>query len=160
MSTLGSRQTSLSPFYQTSTNYETDPSSDIIRRQRRLKKKSLQILRVFHIHIHLQTHLLNLCQIWRFSPTTKNFSQCEYYVLYIFLEFQLCVNIFEALSFPTRGHLNFLRMARSYSRLSRPKLRSNAPLKQTFYLRILFFVINKCCRIKQSHLLVFGTAVD
>ena len=46
------------------------------------------------------------------------------------------------------------------SRLSRPKLCSNAPLKQTFYLRILFFVINKCCRIKQSHLLVFGTAVD
>ena len=57
------------------------------------------------------------------------------------------------------AHLNFGRMVRSYSRLSGPKLRSNAPLKQIFCWRFLFFVVNECCRIKWSHLRFSGAAV-
>ena len=45
------------------------------------------------------------------------------------------------------AHLNFGRLVRSYSRLSGPKLRSNAPLKQIF------------CWIKRSHLRVSSAAV-
>ena len=60
---------------------------------------------------------------------------------------------------PPPAHLNFGRLVRSYSRLSGPKLRSNAPLKQIFCWRFLFFVVNECCRIKRSHLLVSGAAV-
>ena len=50
-------------------------------------------------------------------------------------------------------------MVHSYSRLSGPKLRSNAPLKQIFVEGFYFFVVNECCRIKRSHLRVSGAAV-
>ena len=127
------------------------------RRQRPLLNTRLQICFVTQLHTLLQTHSSFFCT-WRFSPSNHKKIQLVYNWRLVYLSWVLVVcRTLRGFIIPptlTPGHLNFWRLVRSHSRLSGPKF-VQMPHSSKCFWRI-FFVINECCRIKQSHSLVFG----
>ena len=71
--------------------------------------------------------------------TMKKYRKCKSHVPYMSIVLPMRRSIRGFIIPRPPAHLNFGRMVRSYSRLSGPKLRSNAPLKHIFCWRFLFF---------------------